>query len=507
MQAGDLDALLGEAMDCHQRGDLARADELYAQVLAARPDQAQALRLRGILARERGELSLSGALLSRAAAAAGHDPRPVDELALTRLAAGDLPGAETALRDALERDPGYQRARANLGALLQYRGRLTDAIDCHRQVLAAAPGDLEVRCNLANTLVDAGRGDEALAECAVGLEQAPDHPALLAARGAILVALERYPEALETLQRAVARNPVDDMALVNLGQALARLDRDADAVAALRQATAVSPENARATADLANLLAGTGEFDAALDLCRAFLARHPGERLVLAAQALALRDAGQAAAAAAIVDPERLIRLVDISAPPTGFNSLAAFNDALAASVLSDPGLLRDPASKSTRGGRQTGELDLDADPALAALAGLIHAEVGRFSAALARAGLGDHPAMAYATDSWTLRAWGTVLEAGGHQSPHLHPLGFLSGVYYVRLPRDMAAADSEPAGWLEFGQPPERLRWAVAPECRRVAPQAGRLVLFPSYFFHRTLPFQASQSRISIAFDVMPGR
>jgi hypothetical protein len=30
-------------------------------------------------------------------------------------------------------------------------------------------------------------------------------------------------------------------------------------------------------------------------------------------------------------------------------------------------------------------------------------------------------------------------------------------------------------------------------------------MVLFPSYFFHRTIPFSAPGTRISIAFDVLP--
>jgi hypothetical protein len=29
--------------------------------------------------------------------------------------------------------------------------------------------------------------------------------------------------------------------------------------------------------------------------------------------------------------------------------------------------------------------------------------------------------------------------------------------------------------------------------------------VLFPSYFWHRTLPFEAAETRISIAFDAVP--
>ena len=32
-----------------------------------------------------------------------------------------------------------------------------------------------------------------------------------------------------------------------------------------------------------------------------------------------------------------------------------------------------------------------------------------------------------------------------------------------------------------------------------------GRVVLFPSYFYHRTIPFESDEQRISIAFDLMP--
>ncbi len=30
-------------------------------------------------------------------------------------------------------------------------------------------------------------------------------------------------------------------------------------------------------------------------------------------------------------------------------------------------------------------------------------------------------------------------------------------------------------------------------------------MFLFPSYFYHRTVPFENEQNRISIAFDIMP--
>jgi hypothetical protein len=43
----------------------------------------------------------------------------------------------------------------------------------------------------------------------------------------------------------------------------------------------------------------------------------------------------------------------------------------------------------------------------------------------------------------------------------------------------------------------------ALTPPLRRVRPEEGRPVLFPSYFFHRTTPFDADGTRVSLAFDV----
>ena len=37
------------------------------------------------------------------------------------------------------------------------------------------------------------------------------------------------------------------------------------------------------------------------------------------------------------------------------------------------------------------------------------------------------------------------------------------------------------------------------------VRPELGQLVLFPSYFWHGTLPFHSKQSRLTVAFDVVP--
>lgn len=485
-------------MALHRAGRAAEADLQYSAVLRAEPAQPQALRLQGILARDLGDLDRSLKLLRKAADAAPTDPLPAAELGLSYLAAGYLHLAEAAFRQALTRDPESGKALANLGALLQYRGHVQESIACHRRVLALDPDDLDVRCNLATTLVEAGRGDEALAECDAALADAPARPELLATKGAVLVGLGQYAAAVPLLEAALEAGP-DDMALINLGLARQQLGQAGEAIAALETAVRVNPDNARATADLITLHSAAGRSAAALGLSTDFLQRHPGERLVLASRAVALRDDGQADAARELVDLERLVRIRELPIP-LGFGAGEDFNAQLASLLRSDPSLLPSPLSKATRGGAQTGELNPDSSPILRAFRDTLNAELRKVIAELQRDGFAEHPVMAWATDRWTLRIWGTVLSPGGHQLPHLHPLAWLSGVYYVAVPPGLGDD-----GALEFGEPPSRVKPRIPPERRRISAMPGRLVLFPSWFWHRTRPYEQAGERISVAFDVMP--
>jgi hypothetical protein len=58
--------------------------------------------------------------------------------------------------------------------------------------------------------------------------------------------------------------------------------------------------------------------------------------------------------------------------------------------------------------------------------------------------------------------------------------------------------------GWITFGQ--SNLRLGEHDEiAHAVQPEEGLLVLFPSYMFHGTVPFESDQPRTTIAFDVVP--
>jgi len=96
-------------------------------------------------------------------------------------------------------------------------------------------------------------------------------------------------------------------------------------------------------------------------------------------------------------------------------------------------------------------------------------------------------------------------LHSSGYHSNHLHNEGWISSAYYVALP-DVVSEAASGQGALKFGESKFALGANDRPE-HIVRPAVGKLVLFPSYFWHGTVPFTSQDARLTIAFDVMPGK
>ena len=98
--------------------------------------------------------------------------------------------------------------------------------------------------------------------------------------------------------------------------------------------------------------------------------------------------------------------------------------------------------------------------------------------------------------------AWSVKLHGDGFHANHVHPEGWLSSAFYVDVPE---GTDKNPdkKGWIKFGEPPFAVPDQTAEKF--IAPAAGRLVLFPSYMWHGTVPIEPGQTRMTLPFDVVP--
>lgn len=453
--------------------------------------------------------------------------------AVRRLNGGDFAGAEASCRAALAADPQAADAHHVRGVALAQLGRAGEADAAFAEALRLRPGDPNMLFNRALALQQAGRPDDAIR--AYDAAAAAGHPAALGNLGALLLQLDRPAEAEAVFRKSVQRGAGDPRAAEGLGVALLQQRKYAEARAAFeaalaaaprsasahanlgaslhlleardaalrhyRQAIALDPDNADFHAQLSTLLLEMRDLDGALAANDAALRLQPGHTRALSIRPMILGDIGRFDDVRALVDFDRIVRLRTLPVP-AGFADGAAFRAALEADIRAHPTLVRARPNKTTRNGGQTGELFAHRTAALDALrAGLILA-VQDYAAALDGA---PHPFRAARPGRWTLRAWATLLHSGGYQAPHCHPGGWLSGVFYVKVPEVVGRAAGGDQGCIEFGRPDPVYGYRYEPETRIVRPQAGGMILFPSYIWHRTLPFGSSEDRISVAFDVLP--
>ena len=159
---------------------------------------------------------------------------------------------------------------------------------------------------------------------------------------------------------------------------------------------------------------------------------------------------------------------------------------------------------QSVRGGTQTdGPLFSRIDPLIRHLRSAVAGAAANYIADLGPTDE-SHPLLKHRRDrrirftgSWSVR-----LRSGGRHSNHVHPLGWISSALYVALPVK-SVGEPEDAGWLTLGEPDGNLRLDLPP-WREIEPNPGKLVLFPSWMWHGTVPFSTGE-RLTVAFDVRP--
>lgn len=417
---------------------------------------------------------------------------------------GDTVAGIDAYRAAIASQPDFFQAHFNLGDTLSGNGRLDEAADCYRTAATIEPDLSEIHNNLGTVLIELGDFEAAIDALRNAVATAPESGEAYANLGTALKHAGRMDQSVSALQRAAELMPHSADAPFNLGMALMQSERYAEAEAAYRQAMAFEPDMPRIYPSIGSTLMAMGRHDEALQLCDNYLARVPAERSVLAFKAVLLEEMGRDDEAKVLADYDRLIHPVDI-AVPDGYADLEAFNSALLEHVLNHPSLVVAPTSHATVKGRHTGNLLIDPKGPFADFETILWQAAQEYRDCNPIDPV--HPYLADPPDMTGLVVWSVVLDTQGHQVPHIHPSGWLSGVYYADLPDVIDQPTESHEGWIEFGEPPPDFPVTRTLHTKIFQPKLGRLFLFPSYFYHRTVPYSTPERRVSIAFDFLPPR
>lgn len=270
-----IQALLKQAIELHQHGFLAQAEQLYNSILAAQPQQVDALHLLGVLSVQTQRPDQGVALIRRAVEINKFLPALHSNLGNALMAVGQLEEAATSYARAIHLKPDFAEAHCNRGNALRDLGRHEAALASYDKAISLNPRLADAHGNRGNALRDLNRLEEALASHDQALRLNPQHPDLLMNRGTVLAALQRFDEALECYERAITLAPGLAVAHRNQGNALLEHDRPDQARLSYERALQLNPADADARRSLGVVHQELGELSEAVACFRAALAARP----------------------------------------------------------------------------------------------------------------------------------------------------------------------------------------------------------------------------------------
>ncbi|WP_293907957.1 putative 2OG-Fe(II) oxygenase [Phenylobacterium sp.] len=380
-------------------------------------------------------------------------------------------------------------------------GDLTGAQQAYEQVMRRAANRVETAIEYAD-LVWMRDGDLAAAQAVLDRSaHAGGPPApLLLAKAKLFETAGQADKGADLLAMAAERLPDEPAVLMAAAQAALERDRLDEAERLALGAEKLFPRGPTVMNQLAIVYLAQGKADLALAKARAGLEILPHDQSLLGWAAMAARALGDPLYGQ-LYDYEAMVGAYDI-ATPNGWPTLEAYLADLAIALNGLHRFSEHPAAQSLRHGTQTTyRLTGSGDRAIRAFFKAIELPMRQHLAAM---GQGADPLRSRNTGGYRVEgAWSVRLRPGGFHKDHFHAEGWLSSAFYVETP-ETALDTAERQGWLRLGQPPFKTQPPMAAE-HFVRPKPGRLVLFPSYMWHGTVPFETDEKRLTIAFDAVP--
>ncbi|WP_429912975.1 2OG-Fe(II) oxygenase family protein [Glycocaulis sp.] len=545
------------------RGDLPAAETYLREAIRLRPSHHEASNALGLVLSRQGRVGQAREVWEQTLAMAPQQAAAAINLARSHLDAGDPQKAAGLVARHAGRDPLAALVHAQA---LRAGGDPARALDAYQRRLQLVPGDIKAAFGIALCCIDLGRAEEGLerleslpagrdpqieyarfsalarmghldaAQKAVetvlslnpgdlpGLEGAaqllcmtsrPDKvPALFAraleATGFALPVELQYIDTLVRMGEFDAARSAVDAAGKRHGVQPALLDRaiaveveaadSSRAFTLAQQAGELFPAEASLLANRVRAAFMAGDARHAAPLIDQAMKTMPEGRFWTAMEATLARLSDDADTYETLCGPQLV--MTSSLQPPPAYGGIENFNMQLAEFLRGLHAFSAAPLGQSLRDGTQTSsDLRHNENRLIVDFFSMVEQAFDRYRARLKP--IAGHPLLGNMPDRMHVQgAWSVRLGPNGRHVNHVHPEGWVSCVYYVSVPPQIAGSSSQ-EGWLKFGEPPFAVP-GLGPH-DHVEPRPGELTIFPSYLWHGTVPISSGE-RLTIAFDIAPG-
>jgi tetratricopeptide (TPR) repeat protein len=339
------------------------------------------------------------------------------------------------------------------------------------------------------------------------LDHIPTHLEMQSSKIQMQIIAEQYEEALQTLNKLPSELSNHPMMLHLASVIHTRLNDDAKAQAALDRCLKIEPQNTRFLIDKSVYHIKTKQYNSANALLQAATKIEPFNQETLAYLASVWKLAS-AEHYQWLYNYQHFVEQQNIQ---QAFVEQTGESDAwqkLVEYCRDLHGEINNPLDQSVRKGTQTtGKVLSSQHPLMDALKRQLTNSIKAYLSKLPTDA--NHPFLQRKSDDFYLSGnWSVRLYGSGHHVNHIHPKGWLSACLYIHVPTSTDENDPDKKGWLTFGQSGLD-KTAENSVDVHVCPEAGKLVIFPAYFWHGTVPTELSEDksgeRITIICDIEP--
>lgn len=230
----------------YQNGYLTQAAETFQQVIAQKPDDADAWYNLGTLSLRRKEYDQARQALEQTVKLRPDYPEAWNNLGMLAAQSGQIDDAIGNFRRSLQLRPNYTIALVNLGNLYRAHRAFDKAADYLNRALQLDPRDPEVNYSVGMLYAQQGHAQQALQYLHTALRLRPDYPEALNNLGVLFVRQQEYVQAETQFKEGIRVAPAFDQSYLNLARLYAIENHTDQARKILNDLLSVQPDNAAA---------------------------------------------------------------------------------------------------------------------------------------------------------------------------------------------------------------------------------------------------------------------
>lgn len=467
--ANDVVALTALADAYRESGQHEKAHACYMQAVSLQPEHAIAWHNMGLNRHLTGQVDQALQYYQHAMKLKPEQPEIVQSLAMALHDRGSTEEGVTLLAEFLQKNPANTQLHERLNEVIWESGEMQQFGSSYRQAIQSVPAQLSLRTSFIGQLIRAGQVDQAYEQISNAFNQFGAAPDLLALEGRLLAEQGELDDALQRFKLGLEAGFSEELC---------------------KQMT--------------KLCLITERYIEAQEQVSMLLKNKPDCQLSWAYQSLVWRLTGNAKYHW-LMDYDRFVRPYNLETP-AGYSSVEEFLQQLVARLRALHRTINAPLNQTLRHGTQTAaRLFHLPEPEIQALQAALRDVVQSY---IDDMGVDPaHPLLRRKTARFEFSgSWSVKLKPNGFHVNHVHPAGWISSSCYVSIPESMTDHPDSDAGSIKFGESPLSLGSREVIE-KIVSPRAGMVVLFPSYTWHGTIPFQGAEDefRMTTPFDAVP--